>query len=77
MIRRLYWTALVVLLSASNICAQNDRVMRVNNRPEGWDNRNFALAWYHGKDILNINSSKFCSPGVVRDMQISPASGLT
>ena len=74
MIRRLYWTALVVLLSASNICAQNDRVMRVNNRPDGWDNRNFALAWYHGKDILNINSSKFCSPGVVRDMQISPAS---
>ena len=55
MVRKMHWTTpLVMLLIASSLFAQNDRVMRVNNRPDGWDNRNFALAWYHGKDILNI-----------------------
>ena len=75
MVRKMHWTTpFVMLFIASSLFAQNDRVMRVNNVPAGWDNRNFALAWYHGKDILNVNSNKFCSPGEVKALQISPAS---
>ena len=58
----------------SDMYGQNDRVIRVRDVPTGWDNRSFALVWYKGNDIMNISSTKFCSPGIVRDVRISPAS---
>ena len=69
---------LIILLSlisfSYTICAQQDRTRTIIKPAHGWDNVNFALCWYNDKDIYNIASYKFCSPGKVLDTKSSPAS---
>lgn len=66
---------LLSLISLScSICAQKDRVQSIIKPAHGWDNINFGLCWYNDKDIYNIGSYKFCSPGKVLDIKSSPAS---
>lgn len=68
---------IIILLSlisfSCTICAQQDRVQRIIKPVHGWDNVNFGLCWYNDKDIYNIASYKFCSPGKVLDIKTSPA----
>ena len=67
--------AALLLTACVNLFAQTqDKVVALSRVPHGWSNRNFALCWYNDKDILNINSYKYCSPGKVLDMEISPSS---
>ncbi len=66
--------AVLLLLTSINITAQTqDRVIQLKKVPHGWDNRNFGVCWYNEKEILNIGSYTFCSPGTVLDVRMSPA----
>jgi len=72
MSRNYIWAALL-LLSISAFAQTQDRVVGLKKVPHGWDNRNFAVCWYNEKEILNIGSYTFCSPGMVTDIRMSPA----
>mgnify|MGYP002856039014 FL=1 len=69
---------IIILLSlisfSYTVCAQQDRTQTIIKPAHGWDNVNFGLCWYNDKDIYNIASYKFCSPGKVLDIKSSPAS---
>lgn len=65
--------ASLCLLSVNTFGQTRDRLVELKKVAHGWDNRNFAVCWYNEKDILNIGSFKFCSPGLVLDIRMSPA----
>ena len=72
--KQLILLSLIVLLSSVNGFAQSrDRVTELKKAPHGWDNKNFAVCWFNEKEILNIGSYTFCSPGQVLDVRMSPA----
>lgn len=52
--------------------AEEDRFVQLLKTPQGWNNRNFAICWFNEKDVYNIASITFCSPGKVIDACISP-----
>ena len=64
---------LPVLSSVNSFVQSQDRVTELKKSAHGWDNKNFAVCWYNEKDILNIGSYTFCSPGQVLDVRMSPA----
>ena len=68
---------LFVLLSlvsfSYTIFAQQDRVQNILKPAHGWDNVSFGFCWYNDKDIYNIASYKYCSPGKVLEIKSSPA----
>lgn len=55
------------------VFAQQDRTQTIIKPAHGWNNVSFGLCWYNDKDIYNIASNKFCSPGKVLDIKSSPA----
>lgn len=65
----LYFLVLLTL----PVFAAKDRSIFVAKRPQGWDNRNFGICWYEGKSVYNLYSVKYCSPGDVLDVCVSPA----
>ena len=72
--RRQAITFLLLLLSSIGSFAQSyDRVTELKKTAHGWDNKNFGVCWYNEKDIFNIGSYTFCSPGQVLDVRMSPA----
>lgn len=54
--------------------AQNDdRVYQFMQTPQGWDNRNFGICWFAGKDVRNIRSYVFCTvSGEVQEVRVNP-----
>ena len=66
---------ILLLLSSFSftLFAQQNRVQPIFKPAHGWHNANFCLCWYNDKDIYNIASYKFCSPGKVLDIKASPA----
>ena len=70
---RIITIAFGLLLVSSILAQRSDRIIELKKVPAGWDNRNFAVCWYNAKDILNIASYTFCSPGIVKDVCMNPA----
>ena len=69
---RLLTTVAGLLLLSSLFGQSRDRITELKKIPHGWDNRNFAVCWYNEKEILNIGSYTFCSPGTVLEVRMSP-----
>ena len=69
-------TIIAFILFLCSVCVSlhaQDRIIELSKTAHGWDNKNFGLCWYNDKDVLNIGSYKFCSPGKVIDVRMSPA----
>ena len=75
-LRLLLISLLTVLISSSSLSAKEDRSFVLTHTPAGWDNRSFAFCWYHEKDIMSLHNVPFCSPGIVRDLKMSPTARI-
>ena len=61
-------------MSIGNVLGQEqDRVLPLQEIPDGWDNRGFAICWYKARDVMSLRGTVYCSPGVIGDLKMSPA----